>query len=445
MSTPHSPEPFGTPSKSQRHLKPVEDKSKETPYIMTQELHLSDEEGLDEAFDSANEDAGTHPELLAGLQLYAQTIIKKVRDGKSVTKINKEGIVNAAHKIISIAKQLETIGGHRRTAPTTTKIDIDRDEIISKVRDVVREEVTKICGSLPHIHPPTQAHASFAEVAARGKNSNPRHNLSQNPPTTKPAIIISSKQEVRNPAETLQKWKKMINFKNTNYSPAGIRLVSNNKVRVEFDNETQRDETLQRTNTSDSEIEAEPSKTLSPMVIVKGISKDTPPQSITETILTQNEYTNDNTVTPLKPELTLKFIKNNKNSNLYNAVFLTSPRIFNDMITKGRINIDHQRVHVEEHVPLLQCLKCLQFGHTRSRCPKEHPTCSHCSSQTHTYKDCPVKNDPSKNCCINCLLFNKKNQINKTPNHSATSNRCPKIIFMTERVRTRVAYEQTQH
>lgn len=54
-------------------------------------------------------------------------------------------------------------------------------------------------------------------------------------PITKPALIVSPTVNVKNSEETLTKWKKGINFKNTNFSPSGVKLVSNNKIRVEFD------------------------------------------------------------------------------------------------------------------------------------------------------------------------------------------------------------------
>lgn len=398
-------------------------------------LHLSDEEGLDDNYDSCTEENGSSKELLAGLKLYAQDIIKKIHDGKSVTRRSKEDIVKAAQKILSITKQLETQHSGHRT-PVSTNKNIDNDDIISRVRSVVREEVAKICVQPP---PTPVPKPTFALVTQRAKDPN----TNQSPPTSKPALIVSSVEEVRCPAETMQKWRKAINFKNTNYSPASVRFVSNNKIRVEFDTKQQRDETISRINTENSEITAESSKVLNPMVTMKGISKDTSPDSLVETILNQNDYIKDLNDHPSTTPITLKFIKNNRNTNLYNAVFMTSPRIFHAMLSRGRVNVDHQRVHIEEHIPLLQCFHCLQFGHTKNRCPNEHPACSHCAAQTHTFKDCPVKNDAGKTSCINCTLYYKKHKIDKNPpNHSATSNLCPRIAQMNERLRTKIDYGQ---
>lgn len=66
---------------------------------------------------------------------------------------------------------------------------------------------------------------------------------------------------------------------------------------------------------------------------------------------------------------------------------------------------------------------------------------SHCSAGTHTYRDCPVKKDLTKSACYNCITHKKKYNINKPPpNHSATSNYCPRITQMLAKIRSRIDY-----
>ncbi|KAJ2939994.1 hypothetical protein O0L34_g14025 [Tuta absoluta] len=177
------------------------------------------------------------------------------------------------------------------------------------------------------------------------------------------------------------------------------------------------------------------------MFILKGIAIDTAPEELTELICKQNE-TIKNLISS-QDELVLKFKRNNKKENFYNAIFMTSPTIWRAAVTAGKLNVDHQRIHVEEYVPLLQCYKCLQFGHTRLRCTNEDTVCSHCSAMTHNFKDCPVKQDNSKINCYTCDKHLKKHNSSPTvPNHSATSRVCPKVIQMTGKLRTRIDYGQ---
>lgn len=124
------------------------------------------------------------------------------------------------------------------------------------------------------------------------------------------------------------------------------------------------------------------------MVILKGIHKDVSHDELADIIHYQNELVRS---AGSREELKFKFKKPNRNGNLYNAVFITTPSIFKAMIHSEKINIDHQRIHLEEFSPLLQCFKCLQFRHTRARCSSSDVICTHCASTEHTFKDCPVK------------------------------------------------------
>lgn len=378
--------------------------------------------------------------LLSDVGKAADDIINKLHEGRSVTKTNKTLITDAAKKIKTILNILGTYeprpSGHctpRLTNQTSSENSNDAD-IIFKVREVVREEMITILKQHSPIQTPPST-PSFAEITRNEAKQNKKRDL----PKNKPALIISSTSEVKSPAETMQKRRRATDFRNTNYSPAGYAFVSNNKIRVEFDNTEQRNETLKMINTKkDQTIKAEEARMLNPMFIIKGISKETTPESLQEIIIRQNDL---NQNANQSPPITLKQVKNNKNPNLYNATFMTTPQTFREIIPKERININHQRVHVEEYIPILQCYNCMQIGHISSRCTKDHPTCSYCAAQTHTFKDCPVKNDTKRNSCINCTIHYQIHKINKTPpQHSATSNLCPRITSAMERLRTKINY-----
>lgn len=100
-----------------------------------------------------------------------------------------------------------------------------------------------------------------------------------------------------------------MDLKKIKYSPVGVKFVSNNKIREEFDTTQKRDETLAKINSKNAGIEAEPSRVLNPMIIVKGISKESPPQTLVETIISQNEYSDDNAGSHSQPLIALKFKK----------------------------------------------------------------------------------------------------------------------------------------
>lgn len=61
---------------------------------------------------------------------------------------------------------------------------------------------------------------------------------------------------VKSPSETLSKWRIEINFREHDYAPADVKFLSKNKVRVEFDNIKQRDETVSGTDNDNLQTKA---------------------------------------------------------------------------------------------------------------------------------------------------------------------------------------------
>lgn len=262
------------------------------------------------------------------------------------------------------------------------------------------------------------------------------------PPTStfKPALIISSTNPVNSHNETLTAWHNSINFRNTDFAPIKVSYVSNHKLKVEFENQEQCSITLDKIKRSNSTIAAEPVKKLKPMIILKGISNRIAPDQIKPIMMSQNE--NIKNATSNENDITLKLKRANKNPELYNAIFMVTPKIWTAITTSGRVNLDHQKVHAEEYIPLLQCYGCMQFGHTRKYCKAPSSlVCSHCASTEHEYKNCPHKNDKNMLECYNCKAQSKKFN-HSTPKttktaHSATSNTCPLAIRKLNEVRAR--------
>ncbi|KAL0822124.1 hypothetical protein ABMA28_004258 [Loxostege sticticalis] len=354
--------------------------------------------------------------------------------------------------IIANAEEIEALitGGFQAPSPTCPASQIDppltadeirtviREELATSaapdviravVRETVREETRTFTANIKSHTPtptpsPQPTSPSFASVAATP--ATPR-------PPTRHALVVETTDSDSNSREGLAGlWRKTISFKTTYYAPARVVPIRSNRLRVEFDTKAQRDETLQRVNNT-SNLKATPLGKLSPMVMLKGISKDTPSTELATIITTQNPSVGEVALTD--KDITLKFIRENrKTSALYNAALMVSPAVWRELTKLGRVNIDHQRVHVAEHVPVLQCRKCLQFGHLSSKCQSESIVCSHCAAYGHKYLDCPDRKLTEKTKCFNCASSGKPSD------HLAISNKCPLHHIMCERVRHMTDY-----
>lgn len=387
-------------------------KQKKKQQKKTQQIQQDDE-------DPPREKPTNNIDRLSYIQELAQKIIQAIDDAKSVTSDNKKNTKIWANEIETLAREtmLSVVHGSLMV------------EVKASIESTIKTELSKLSKTAPSKVAPL----TYAQIASSQVTSPPKDNK----PKSKPSIIVFPSSDDKSRKQVSEQWRNSINFKSVSYAPAGIQPVGKNRLRVEFDTVDQRDETLKRLETS-TEIRAEPSRKLRPMVILKGISKQTPTDELTTLIMQQNPEVG--LLRPSPEDLKYRFDRRNKNDKLYNAVLLTSPPIWKKIIELGRLNIDHQKVHVEEYVPLLQCYKCLQFGHLRKYCTNDETLCTHCGVEGHTFDSCPSKNNQSNANCSNCS--NRDKRLNTTSNtkHSATSNNCPMRETMRNRVMERIDY-----
>ncbi|CAK1543715.1 unnamed protein product [Leptosia nina] len=366
-------------------------------------------------------------------------IVETINEGKHVSAANRRKIVAAAEEVRSASRILPSIIG---TSPSSQQLPTDSSDLKKDIIEAVRKEMTSFKQQFAAAHRPSPPPMTHAQ-AVRANPSRPVMTspliTPPSPPVTKPSIIVSSKKDSTTSSETLNCWRKNVSFRDTNFTPAGVHFVSNGKLRVEFDRPEHLEVALKKIGESNPELEAEVSRKLKPMFIVKGVSSDISPDVLKTLIINQNDVIKNNIAN--EADLEFKFKRPNRNSNLYNAVFISAPNVWRHVIHCLKLNVDHQRIHVEDFTPLLQCFKCLKFGHTRKFCKTEETHCSHCASSSHEFKDCPHKKDQSKLTCYNCKSYNEKNSGSNGPlNHGAASDACPRKQHMVGRTKSKVDY-----
>ncbi|CAK1578893.1 unnamed protein product [Parnassius mnemosyne] len=343
----------------------------------------------------------------------AKDIITCIQNGKSVTAERKSSIINMANEIMQLSTRIEASSG-----------STDSGQIQSIIKGCIKEEIAILKTELKQ---PSYAHIVKSTPAIQKAPEQRR---------TKHALIVTAKTE--NKKETVEAWRKSFSFKNTTFAPSKVTPLSNTKLCVEFDTAEQRDYVIKNINENESKVTVQAAKKLRPMIQLKGISKDVPVDELVDIFKRQNPSIND--LAQTDTDIVLRFQRKNKNNDLYNAVLIVTPPIWKNVIKMERVNIDHQKIYVEQFSAHLQCFKCLQFGHIKKFCTSDTQPCSHCASQTHTFVNCPNKNNEAQLCCINCNTYNQKHKTTRDTKHSATSNTCPTVRTMIARAIEKTDY-----
>lgn len=329
-------------------------------------------------------------------------------------------------------------------------IEKNMSNLKNSISDTIKAEVSAALQQVRSddicVTPPAPATSFGTNLPSMSRNyaavvSSVETNLSERPPqpssiksSFKPAIIVTA-PNAANKEETLQLLKAKCPPKDITCAPTKIIPTSSNKLRLIFDNEKEQVEALKRMQGS-NELHVAAAPRLMPMIALKGIPADCASDDLVSIIGRQNPDIGLNLLNH-DSKLELAFTGKNKNPKLYNAYFKTTPDIWRIAINSVRLNIDFNRVHVSDFIPLLHCFRCLSFGHTSRNCKFQNPICSFCAEPGHSYASCQARIGGGVSpCCHNCKTGKKEDTA-----HSATSNLCPIKSIQVKRTLEKISYE----
>lgn len=371
------------------------------------------------------------PAATASADSIMDFIIKSTADGqrtlgsaKSVTAEMRNRTCDILRSIASAVELLRT-----KSDPDSTILDAGSNDVAASLRDIVREEMDALRQELVQ-RPPASTAASYAAAAAAGAGIGTQQRPKIKTPVSRPAIVLKpAADDIKSSKDVLNVWKKSVSFKDETFAPAKVQTVSNSGVRVEFDNVQQRDAAMRKL-AAVSDITGEEAKRRRPLIILRGVSKDVAADDVVQLVRQQNP-----SVSIGDGDARKRFVRRNRKDELYNIVLEVAPPVRVQLLQLGRVNIDHQRVHCSDFSSLVQCFRCLGFGHTQSKCESEQH-CSHCAASGHGFAACPDKKDASKSKCYTCSKSGRKDCC-----HSATSSKhCPAIQAMERKLASRTDF-----
>ena len=211
-----------------------------------------------------------------------------------------------------------------------------------------------------------------------------------------------------------------------------LTRLANNTVKVDFDEEKTRDETILKLQ-KNQKIETTTAKKKNPMIILYGVEEDINSEGIEKAITLQNKSVFK------EGEIKFRFNKKSGKENHKNVVLEVNPEIWGKVKKLQKLYLGYQAVRMKEFHPFVQCFKCLGFGHTTKHCEAKGDTCSHCA-ETHQLKNCKKRQNKESMKCYNCESANNKYGRNQDTNHSATSELCPRVRAMKMKVQESIDY-----
>lgn len=163
---------------------------------------------------------------------------------------------------------------------------------------------------------------------------------------------------------------------------------------------------------SDSGLEVQCREKMNPRIIIYGVPSNLTGEEICNEIVALNLRESD------IADMRMIYSFPSKADRQYtNCVIEVSPEIRKVLMKEPYIYVRYSACRFEDYVRILQCFKCLSFGHMAKDCKRE-AICGNCA-QKHETRDCSRKDEKM---CANCIRWHTREDIK----HSALDGkRCP--------------------
>ncbi|XP_045446722.1 uncharacterized protein LOC123654909 [Melitaea cinxia] len=324
-------------------------------------------------------------------------------------------------KVEIMSSELRALRDSSRTIASPKKPTLETEMAVQEVKETlntIKEGVTKLA---------PMASTSYAQVAARPKPES----VEQRPNHT---LIISSQNKQETSEQVLAKIKDSLDLKKSGARMERVRKARDQKIVVRCASKEDMAKIKGQVQKNSGLTVREPTNQ-DPLICVRGVLSSYSNEEIVDLIKAQNGYILEG-VDRAALRMKVRFRKRVRNPHECHPVIELSPALWRRFVDRGKIYVGFGRCAVEDQSPLVQCMRCLGFGHTKALCKQENDACNYCAGE-HTRGNCPsrAKSEPPK--CINCFRAKRSG-----PDlaHTAYSAECQERIKWDNIARSRVQY-----
>lgn len=247
------------------------------------------------------------------------------------------------------------------------------------------------------------------------------------------SVVVTSKDETETGEEVLNKIRQAVDAKEGWIKVDKIRKARDRKVIMGFQTKEERDKAKDRLGKDGTNLAVEDMKNKDPLMVLRGVLAVNSDEDIIRALRNQNKdvfhgFDGED------DRLAVKYRRKARNPHTSHVVLTASPTIWQRALRLGSLRIDLQRVKVEDQSPLIQCTRCLGYGHGRRLCKETVDLCSHCGGP-HLRAQCPevLAGVPPK--CKNCTKAGHEQS-----GHNAFGYECPTRKRWDAIARSTIAY-----
>lgn len=276
---------------------------------------------------------------------------------------------------------------------------------------------------------------TYAEALSTGVSPLPLREVKRTETATAPAhtVIITSTDKHDTSDVIVTKIRNAIDARTNGVRVDRVRKARDQKVIISCEKKEDIRKVSEKIKNAHTNLKVEEAVNKDPLIIMYNVMAYNTDEDIIISLKQQNRHILGE-VPDEDIRMKVKYRKKTRNHLVNHVVMQVSPAVWQRLTAKGKVHIDLQRVTVKDQTPLVQCLRCLKYGHGRKLCTETVDLCSHCGGP-HLRETCPERlaGEPPK--CYNCFTA----EMEKT-DHNSFDECCPVRKKWDALSRSRVAY-----
>lgn len=247
------------------------------------------------------------------------------------------------------------------------------------------------------------------------------------------SVVVTSQDGQETGEQVLERIKRAVNAKEEGVKVDRIRQARDRKVIIGCTNEKEIHRIRDRIRETGEGLNVEEIKNKDPLVIFYGVLKTNTDEEIIKALKNQNGNLLGKDCEDYD-KIQIRYRRRARNPHLEHVVARVPPPVWKRLTDTGAVHIDLQRIKVADQSPLVQCSRCLSYGHGKRLCQEEVDVCSHCGGP-HMRSQCSGWKKATAPDCINCTRHKAEFK-----DHSAFSDDCPIRRKWEAIARSAVAY-----
>ncbi|KAI5631522.1 hypothetical protein NE865_15764 [Phthorimaea operculella] len=198
-------------------------------------------------------------------------------------------------------------------------------------------------------------------------------------------IVIESVDPRHTSSDVVQNIKQQVDVVQLGVGVNSIRKMRHQKVLIGCDTEKDRNTLSEAIKNAGDKLTVTQPKVKNPLLRLVGVTQDLSDKRIEEAILRQNEKLIREVDQDRRTAKVTRRVKG-RNKNTANIIVELSPELWK-ALKDQKLRIGYQIIHALDQSPVLQCYRCLGFGHRALECQRKEMICGYCAEE-HDTRQC---------------------------------------------------------